>query len=338
MLKYPFCLLYLFGQAWTLQPSLFWQYKPILKLTLPQSLLRMTGLRLPKTPYLPRRRSLSRIFWLGRFFAMLPSGIVVESFSWLLPSTFYPFPLQTIPPLNSLETRKKIKEDTNKLLSLIQKKMNKLMIGRSQELAEKQVLAQEEANGLTKKMIKLQTCLCQSQVLLEDIRVLSMKPNGFADEEAKEIIMVIKRSVKNHWLNQSWKVSSGLAYSIFSSWTTFGMNDNWLIIFYLVFDLNLSSFSHFTTLIDFAYLLSKLIDPFFFLWCPFFFTFTHFLFSCHYFDIFCFSHVQLSSRTPLIEIVFKSSTFLCCGFLNKMGNKIHGAWFEHCDCLTIKKR
>lgn len=114
-----------------------------------------------------------------------------------------PIPTANNPAAQLIGTRKKIKEDTNKILSLIQKKMNKLMIGRSQELAEKQVLAQEEANGLTKKMIKLQTCLCQSQVLLEDIRVSSMKPNGFADEEAKEIIMVIKRSIKNHWINQS---------------------------------------------------------------------------------------------------------------------------------------
>lgn len=63
------------------------------------------------------------------------------------------------------------------------------MIKRGQELAAKQVLAQEDANDLTKKIIDLETCLPQSRLLLEDIKVLSIKSDDFADEKAKEIII-----------------------------------------------------------------------------------------------------------------------------------------------------
>lgn len=103
-------------------------------------------------------------------------------------------------PIGTKKAKKRGREDDTESQT---KDEAKVFIERSQELAAQRVLAQQEANRLAKMSIDLETRSRQSQLLLEDLKVLATNLDEFADETAKEIIIAMKKSVQERWINRS---------------------------------------------------------------------------------------------------------------------------------------
>lgn len=75
----------------------------------------------------------------------------------------------------------------------------KVVIDRGQDLLEKLVQAQEEANWLTAEMLQLEGRIQQRQGILDDVKVLATDLSAF-DEESKAIFAAMKKILAGRYL------------------------------------------------------------------------------------------------------------------------------------------
>lgn len=126
------------------------------------------------------------------------SGVVIPTATsnLLLSSSHQPTSKHAERPIGQKQAKKRrceaVKEANDK--------DKKAIIDPAQELAAQLVLCQGKSNALSEKMIKLETCLCASKLVMNELKLLGRDELSCPNEEIKLILRAMKKGLEERWI------------------------------------------------------------------------------------------------------------------------------------------